>query len=120
MSAPQFERVFLGCDRQHVDIPRSVFVERQRLEQDIVGAFGRLVDVNQLEQVATVLENVRVACLADFTLELLPIVRRDVLAVLLHMALRFYPFFEALKVDQSDRAAAFARQNQWVFFLFLP
>jgi len=50
----------------------------------------------------TLLEYVRVALLADFAFEFLPVVRGYVFTVLLLLTLCFNPLFQALKVDKSD------------------
>jgi len=72
---------------EHMDVSRSVLVERHRLEQDVLAAWLRFVDVDQFEQSLALLEYVGIGLLADFAFEFLPVVTSDVFTVLLDMSL---------------------------------
>lgn len=94
-----------------MDVTRGVFVEWHGLKQNVSTSLFGLRDVNKLKQVVVLLENVWVALLADLALELLPIVRRYILAVLLYVPLLLQPVFKALKVDQSHGTPTLACQD---------
>lgn len=102
-----------------MDIARGVLVERHRLEQDKLGVFGGLLDVNQFVEHVLPFEDVGVALLADFAFKLLPVVAGHVLTVLLRVALGAQPALEAVEVDQAHRAATLAGQDQGVVVVLL-
>ena len=70
-----------------MDVSGRVLVERHRLKENVLGVGFGLRDVDQLEEVVSLLEYVRVALLADLAFEFLPVVRGDVLTVFLLLAL---------------------------------
>jgi len=84
-----------------MDVSRSIFVERHRLKQDIVDTRCLLLHINEFEEFAIVFEYVWVALLTDLTFKFLPVVRGNVLAVLLHVFLRGDPTLQTLEVDQA-------------------
>ncbi len=94
-------------------IARGVLIQRHRLKQNEVLAL-RLLHVYQLEQLVAPLEYVGVGLLANLALKLLPVVARDILPILLGVTLGLNPVLQALEVDQTDRAATLACQNQRV------
>jgi hypothetical protein len=96
-----------------VYIARGVLIQRHRLKQNEVLAL-RLLHVYQLEQLVAPLEYVGVGLLANLALKLLPVVARDILPILLGVTLGLNPVLQALEVDQTDRAATLACQNQRV------
>ena len=119
MAATQLEIRLLVRNCEHVNVATCVLVERHRLQQDVLAALFRLLDVDQFEKRLTFLENVRVALLTDLTFKLLPVVACHVLAVLFNVPLRLKPAFEALIVNQADRSGTLARQDQRVVFSLL-
>jgi hypothetical protein len=96
-----------------VYIARGVLIQRHRLKQNEILAL-RLLHVYQLEQLVAPLEYVGVGLLANLALKLLPVVARDILPILLGVTLGLNPVLQALEVDQTDRAATLACQNQRV------
>lgn len=102
-----------------MDVPRSVFIERHGLKEDVLAAGLGLVYINEFEEALPLFENVRVALLAYFTFKFLPVVRCDVLTVLLDVTLRLDPVLEALKVDESYTAAALAGEDERVLLWLL-
>lgn len=87
MASPQFEFLFGRCDREHMDIARGVLIERHRFKQDVLRILGRLLNVNQTEQIILAFENVGVALLTDLALKFFPVVAGHVLAILFHVTL---------------------------------
>ena len=70
-----------------MDVSGGVLVQRHRLEQDVLAARLRFVDVDQFEQSLALLEYVGIRLLADLAFKFLPVVTSDVLTVLLDMSL---------------------------------
>jgi hypothetical protein len=112
VTSAQLELLLLRGNCEHVNVARSVFVERHGLQQDELALL--LCDVNELEQIVVPFENVGVTCSADFAFKLLPVITGHVLAKFLHMSLRLDPTLQALKVDQPHGAATLACQDQRV------
>ena len=76
-----------------MDVPGSVLVQRHGFEQNIFSIWLGLSYVDQLEKIVSLFEDVRVALLADFAFEFLPIVAGDILAVVFDVSLSFDPIF---------------------------
>ena len=103
----QLEFTLIVGDREQVDVPRGVLVQRHRLKQDIVSSLclGNLVGhINNLENSLFNLEGVWIHVFADLALESLPVEGPHVLSRLgdrLLLLLGQNPRFEALEVDQA-------------------
>jgi hypothetical protein len=104
-----------------MDIAGVVFVKRHRLKQNVVAvvAIDVLGDVNYFMDGVSDLEGVWVHLLADFALKTLPVEASHVgLGAVLRsllLLLRLQPVFQALEVDEADRAFALAGDDKRVF-----
>ena len=76
------------------------------------------MDVDQLKEVVVSFENVWIALFADFALKLFPVVTRYIFTVLFHVPLCFYPVFETLKVDQTDRTSTLTSEDKRIVVVF--
>jgi hypothetical protein len=81
-----------------MDVARGILVQGHRLQQYEV-LFCRLLNINQFEKNIFPFEDVGVGLLADLTLEFLPVVACDILAVFLGVPLSSDPILEALEVN---------------------
>ena len=97
-----------------MDIATGILIQWHRLQQNELSAFSRLLYLNESVEVALAFENVGVTLFAQLAFKLLPVVARDILPVLLGVTLGLDPVLQALEVDQTDRAATLACQNQRV------
>ena len=112
MPAAKFERFVLSIRHHDVDHSAGVLLKSQRLKPEEVLLLGQF-DVNETIAISIGLENVRVGRLADLALKLLPHVAHLVW-LLLDSHFLLQPEFEALVVNESDRAFAFAGVEQWI------
>ena len=71
----------------------------------------RLVYINKFEKSLSFLKDIWVALLADFTFKLFPIVRGNVLTILLNVSLGLDPILEAFIMNITDRTRALASQD---------
>ena len=101
-----------------MDVPGSVLVQRHGFEQNIFSIWLGLSYVDQLEKIVSLFENVRVALLADFAFEFLPIVAGDILAVVFDVSLSFDPIFQALEVNKTYRASALTCKDEGIALIF--
>jgi len=84
-----------------MDVARGIFVQRHRLEKDVLTAGFGLGDIDQFEKRLTLLENVGVTLFADLAFKFLPIVGSNVLSVFLDVTLSFDPVLQALEMDEA-------------------
>ena len=119
VATAQLEFLLLVRDCEQMNVTARVLIKRHGLKQNVLAALLGLLDVDQFEKTLALLEDVRVALLADLAFKFLPVVARDILAVLLDVTLRLEPALEAHVVDVADCAGTLARQDEWVVICLL-